>query len=414
MSLINSAITTNSSQVLNSASTLLAQKRKHLAIEAIAGTATITELAQNANTSRKFIYAQKKKAEIALNKVFVEEKSEQEKVLFYLPITKAWLIQLVIALILICRSSYQGVIELLRDLFDSSISKGSIHNIMGGVLDKACQINQNQDLSRIRVCANDEIFQTGLPVLVGCDAISTYCYLLSQEAHRDGDTWGVHLLDLKQKQNLKPDYSIADGGTGLRKGQKDAWPDVPCRGDVFHALKPFLELAVRLDNRALGTISAQDAIEKKLVRPRLLTKQACSKFKTLQKQLIAVKRESQQAIQIADDVRTLYQWVKDDILSLVGPACAERQILFDFVVEALRAYEPLCAHSIQPVRSFLENNRDSLLQFAVQIDAGIDATAEEFGVNGHDVRALYELQRVPLSTQLRWKNIVVPKNWTGD
>ena len=39
------------------------------------------------------------------------------KVLFYLPVTKAWLRQLVLALILICHSSLRGVVALLRDLF---------------------------------------------------------------------------------------------------------------------------------------------------------------------------------------------------------------------------------------------------------------------------------------------------------
>jgi hypothetical protein len=31
---------------------------------------------------------------------------------------------------------------------------------------------------------------------VGVDTASTFCYLLSQEDHRDADTWGVRLLEL--------------------------------------------------------------------------------------------------------------------------------------------------------------------------------------------------------------------------
>lgn len=48
--------------------------------------------------------------------------------------------------------------------------------------------------------------------------------MLAAEDHRDGDTWAVHLLDLKARA-LNPDYTIADAGTGLRAGQKLAWPD---------------------------------------------------------------------------------------------------------------------------------------------------------------------------------------------
>jgi hypothetical protein len=59
--------------------------------------------------------------------------------------------------------------------------------------------------------------------------------LLAAEDHRDADTWGVHRLDAAQ-QGLKPDYTIADARQGLRGGQKAAWGDTPCHGDVFHII----------------------------------------------------------------------------------------------------------------------------------------------------------------------------------
>jgi hypothetical protein len=78
---------------------------------------------------------------------------------------------------------------------------------------------------------HDELFQGSQPVLTGIDAASTHCYLLTAEDHRDGDTWAIHLLDL-QARGLKPDYTIADACTGRRAGQKLAWPDTSCHGDV--------------------------------------------------------------------------------------------------------------------------------------------------------------------------------------
>jgi len=48
--------------------------------------------------------------------------TDEPEVLFYLPITKTWLWQLILGLILICHCSYRGVVELLRDLFDLPIS----------------------------------------------------------------------------------------------------------------------------------------------------------------------------------------------------------------------------------------------------------------------------------------------------
>ena len=79
-----------------------------------------------------------------------------------------------------------------------------------------------------------EIFQGSQPVLAGVDAFATYCYLLTTAEHRDEDTWGFHLLNLRERQGLNPKSTIADGAKGLRAGQALAWPGTPCHGDVFH------------------------------------------------------------------------------------------------------------------------------------------------------------------------------------
>jgi hypothetical protein len=86
------------------------------------------------------------------------------------------------------------VTELLGDVFDYRISLGTVYNVLQAAVAQARSCNEQQDLSGVRVGAHDEIFQSGRPVLVGVDADSTYCYLLSLEDHRDADTWGVQLL----------------------------------------------------------------------------------------------------------------------------------------------------------------------------------------------------------------------------
>ena len=88
------------------------------------------------------------------------------------------------------------MVELLRDLFDYRISLGTVHNIVHGAVPQARGINQQYDLSGIRIGLLDEIFQAGDPVLVGVDAASTFCFLLGLEDHRDADTWGIRLLEL--------------------------------------------------------------------------------------------------------------------------------------------------------------------------------------------------------------------------
>ena len=213
---------------------LLPHQRQDLAIQVLAGAETVSELARQQQVSRKFLYQQVHTAEEALNQAFAPS-STPDDVLFYLPVTKSWLRQLVLGSVLICHSSTRGVVELLRDLFDYRISLGTVHNIVHSAVPHARRINQQYDLSSILIGLLDEIFQAGDPVLVGVDAASTFCFLLSLEEHRDADTWGIRLLELVER-GFAPQATIADFASGLRAGHKEALPEVPCRGDVFHAL----------------------------------------------------------------------------------------------------------------------------------------------------------------------------------
>ena len=99
-------------------------QKQGLAIQVLAGIATVSGLAREHEVSRKFISHQVHTAQQALQQAF-EPPSPRDDVLFYLPVTKDWLRQLVLALVLICHSSYRGVVELLGDLFDYSMSLGT-------------------------------------------------------------------------------------------------------------------------------------------------------------------------------------------------------------------------------------------------------------------------------------------------
>ena len=116
--------------------------------------------------------------------------------------------QLILALTLICRGSYRGVIEFLRDLVGVHASVGTVHNVHAAPAELTGVINGVVDLSPIEVGLHDEIFQGGQPVLVGVDAASTDCYLLEAVEHRDADTRGVHLPEASA-QGLDPKFTVA-------------------------------------------------------------------------------------------------------------------------------------------------------------------------------------------------------------
>ena len=379
------------------AASLAPEHRKNLAIKVLTKNEPLTDLAAREKVSRKFLYQQKSKANIALNQAFTPISSNPD-VLFYLPVTKTWLKQLILALILICHCSYRGVKELLRDLFDTQISLGSIHNLVHSTAIKAKLINEKQDLSSVQSGLHDEIFQGSQPVLAGIDAFSTYCYLLRIAEHRDGDTWGVHLLDLKEKQGLTPDYTIADGAKGLRAGQAAAWPGIPCHGDVFHIQYQCRRLAFFLERRATGAITRRQKLETQMEKAK--KKRRGHK---LSKKLTLAQAAEAQAIQLADDVAILINWLSNDVLALAGPEAKERLELFDFIVEELRVRESLCPHRIRPVRTTLENQRDELLAFARVLDTKLAAIALSFEVPLYLVRQICLLQNQFPSTTSYWQ-----------
>ena len=105
------------------------QERRDLAVQVLAGAQPVSDLAREHEVSRKFLYQQAHTAQEALNQAFAPS-STPDDVLVDLPVTKAWLRQLVLGLVLICHSSTRGVVELLRDVFDLPISLGTVHNIV--------------------------------------------------------------------------------------------------------------------------------------------------------------------------------------------------------------------------------------------------------------------------------------------
>ena len=65
--------------------------RKELAIQALARSEAVSDLAARHGVSRKFVYRQSHKACEALDKAFSPAAPDSEEALFELAVTKAWL-----------------------------------------------------------------------------------------------------------------------------------------------------------------------------------------------------------------------------------------------------------------------------------------------------------------------------------
>lgn len=374
-------------------------QRQELALGALARTQTISQLSRTYEVSRKFIYQQADKGREALNGAFARPEPAGDQVLFHLPVTEAWLRQVMLGLVLIGHSSLRGVVELFRDLFDMSVSVGTVHNVLQSAVDGARQHNRQQDLASIRIGAHDEIFQSGRPVLVGADVASTYCYLLSLEEHRDADTWAIRMLELAD-QGFHPEATIADFGPALRAGQKEAFPDVPCRGDLFHLMAEVQELLGYCDNRAYEAIAARSRWEHQQARFR--QRQGRSDPKRSQ-HLRHARLAEASAITGAEEVAVLIHWLIEDVLPVAGPELATRRILFDFIVDELEARQSLCPQRLASVCRLLRHQRDTLLAFAEQLDRDLMALAERWQVSAALVRELLQVQALEPQRRQRWQ-----------
>jgi hypothetical protein len=366
---------------------LLPQERQYLAIQVLAGAQPVSDLAREHEVSRKFLYQQAHTAQAALTQAF-EPGPTTEKILFHLPVTTAWLRQLVLGLVLIGHSPYRAVIELFRDLFDWRISLGTVHNIVTSAVEPARAISCGYDLGGVRIGAHDEIFQAGQPVLVGVDTKSTFCYLLSLEDHRDADTWGVRLLDLVN-QGFNPQATVADAGSSLRAGQAQALPNVPCQGDIFHVVRDLETVVSFLENRAYDALETSEQCERRRDRLRRPTKRRRNKSVHSAAQRLRVARAASDELEtMVDDVALLVDWFRHDILTVAGPSYADRCQLYDFVVAELKARASKCPHRLEPICRALENQRDDLLAFARRLDENLEQLGQELQVPAELARRL--------------------------
>jgi hypothetical protein len=372
------------------------RQRQELALQVLAGSRPVSQLARDHQVSRKFLYRQADTARLALVHAF-DPPRPAEDVLFHLPVTRSWLRQLVLALVLTCHSPYRGVLALLRDLFDTEFSLGAVHNVVQGAVTRAREINGSYDLAGVRVGAHDEIFQAGKPVLVGVDTASTFCYLLSPEEHRDADTWGVRLLELADR-GFAPEATVADFGTGLRAGQGLALPDVPCRGDIFHLVRDLEQAVAYLENRAYDALEACARLEREQAHVRRQGRPAHG----VAQRLRHARAACDAAIALADDVRLLGEWLRHDVLAVAGPGHADRLVLYDFILAELRARVPSCAHRLRPIYRLLKNRRDELLAFARALDEGLGQLAVVWGVSPDCLRRLLQARSRDERDPRRW------------
>lgn len=163
-----------------------------------------------------------------------------------------------------------------------------------------------------------------------------------------------------------------------------------------------MELVCYLENRSIDALKVIEELNHKIRHPRGQWKDEDKRL-TLYQKLLKAEEIGKNAVSISDDLTILYRWLKNDILSLFGPSYADRKELLQFLVEQLRQREALCPHKIEPVRKYLENHIDNLLEFVPQMEMYFYEIAHEFEVPISTILAVYQMKGLSSSSQKRWE-----------
>ena len=229
------------------------------------------------------------------------------------------------------------------------------------------------------------------------DSDSTYCFLLEAVEHRDEDSWGWYLLEA-ESQGLNPNYTIADAGKGIRAGQKAAWGDKPCHGDVWHILDQGNTLCRNLAKKARGATTKREELEQKMQAAKLKRKR-----NQLSAKLTQARKNEAILQKLASDLQTWLYWLRIDILSLAGPEWSERMELMNFIIEELQVREDQAHKGIKALRVALSNQKADLLAFAQVLDQKLADIAQNFQITLSQVRQVCFLMKESLSTNVYWQ-----------
>ncbi len=229
------------------------------------------------------------------------------------------------------------------------------------------------------------------------DAHSTYCFLLEEVEHRDEDTWGWYFLEASE-QGLNPDYTIADAGQGIRAGQKAAWGDKPCHGDVWHIFDQGETLCRNLAKKARGATTKREELERKMELAKLK-----GKGNKLSAKLTKARKNEAILQKLASDIKILLYWLRIDILSLAGPEWSERLELMNFIIEELELRESETHKGIKANKTALSNQTADLLAFAEVLDQKLVSIAHKFKIPLEQARQVCLLMKKSLSTNVYWQ-----------
>ena len=345
---------------------------------------TITDMARLFGVSRQAVYWNIHRLSELADKI----KPLEGKPVNCLLVTDQDIDKAILSLSLDGHVSIEGIQRVLPRIYGASAQRST--GYISGLLNRAGvfaeEITKSISLANITQGANDEIFDNhDNPVFTGVDVESTYIYLMLDMYDRKGETWELAMETLKDSGlNLK--VAISDGGNGLLKGIKAAFPGADIQIDVFHVLRDIGRAVYSFQGYVIKALAAYYKSEKSLEKKKPWHK----KFATEKRKFAKIKVEINPMVEDYDTITCLYSWLHE-LIAFSGYSYDEVMELMDWLLAEMdvitRRYS--WAYNLKQEIPRFKDRLPETMRFLHRLFGEFSRTAEVMGLPEKAFHLLY-------------------------
>lgn len=247
---------------------------------------TITKIAKKHEVSRRFIYDLRNQLKMAMHLLWGSPKTKPSETAA--DDEQLALVKEILDFRLIGKCTISAINKLLKRKGFNNSSIGHISGLLTRIgKELGSTITTEKEITYALVYASDEVFSSGLPILITVDPVSSAILRIELAKDRKGATWKAHwqsLLDI----GVIPIYLTSDEGTGMKAAIELMFPNLVHQTDTFHAVAYRLGKTLRiLLEQVYATINEEYEQERLLqnaksqgVKTKRTDKYACAKAKT--------------------------------------------------------------------------------------------------------------------------------------
>ena len=323
--------------------------------------------------SRTYYHELGKKADNVLENLCASEQTTQRVIV----LNKAFRERLVVALTCYGMSA-ANITAFAQEVFAYSISGGTIWNILKEASRKAEAAEKSVSLENIRHIATDEVFQNAEPVLTGVDLDSGYIFMAQAAPDRSAGTWKA-ALEEKKTQGLNPALNVSDGGSGLVKGVREAFPEIETQLDIFHALRDLGREVRSVEQAEIRRLSKLFELEYRI--------QTTKTYLPTKQEYELMCRNTPLRLLQSDSLRILYDWLRE-YTAFSGWGYQDSVELCQWILDEMASLYPRRENLQKQIRRFRQRLAD-LLAFLLRLQREMKATASVFHVPEDAFSLLY-------------------------